>query len=83
MKTIAVVVVALMGLSGSASAAIKYAVHTYLHEGSAHKHCPTDEVVYGKPGTYYQKGHHDYGHVKSGRYFCRGEADKEGWRAAK
>ena len=77
-------VIAAAASAASANAAIRYAVHTYRHEGNAQKHCPDDEIVYGQTKTrsYVTQSNPSFGHLERGRYFCKKEADKERWRAA-
>lgn len=83
MKVIVVAaVIAALTLASARAAPIA----AYSTEKAAQKHCPGDEVVYGEnksDGVYHLKGERYYGHLKSGKYVCRKEADAGGWRASK
>jgi hypothetical protein len=55
----------------------------YRTEQQAREHCPNDAVVWVDPqsGTYQLKGHGSYGLSDTGRYACRGEAERVGMHA--
>jgi hypothetical protein len=50
----------------------------YPTEQQAREHCPSDVVVSVDPqsGTYQLTGHGSYGLSDTGRYACRGEAER-------
>jgi hypothetical protein len=52
-------------------------------EQQARDHCPNDAIVWVDPqsGTYQLKGHGSYGLSDTGRYACRGEAERVGMHA--
>jgi hypothetical protein len=51
-------------------------------QAAAQSHCPTDTVVWIKPGasTYHAKGLRWYGGAGRGTYACKKEADAAGYR---
>jgi hypothetical protein len=61
-------------------------ISAFKSESAARKHCPDDEIVWGfnkSGGVFHVKGTKGYGTTKDGAYFCRGEAEKGGWHAAR
>jgi hypothetical protein len=55
----------------------------YRTEQQAREHCPNDAVVWVDPqsGTYQLTGYGSYGLSATGRYACRGEAERAGMHA--
>ena len=56
----------------------------FQSEGEAQAHCPADVVVWlnTSSGTYHQKNDRWYAHTQRGAFVCKGEADKDGMKAA-
>src|SRR5215472_15938851 len=52
-------------------------------EQQAKEHCPKDSIVWLDPhsGLFELKGHGSYGTSGTGRYTCRGEAERAGMHA--
>jgi len=69
-----------------ATAANAGGIRAYKTEGGAHRHCPSDEVVWANSastvGAFHLKGSKYYGNTKNGAYVCRKEAEVGGWHAA-
>ena len=73
----ALLAAALTCAAGGADAGVRQ----FKAERAAQEHCPKDEIVWGSDrGIYYTKHSRFYGKSKGGRYVCRREAERDGWR---
>jgi hypothetical protein len=66
------------------------AARAAVSEGSSNaaevqRSCPSDTIVWGNPGTkvYHFSGSRFYGQTRTGKYMCRSESERAGFRAAK
>jgi hypothetical protein len=54
----------------------------FRYEAQAQRHCPADAVVWldFRKGIYYSKGRRQYARGFNGRFVCRDEARRSGYR---
>jgi hypothetical protein len=72
-----------LGLFCAACGQSPEVLSAFRTEQQAQEHCPSDAVVWVDPqsGTYQLRGHGSYGLSDTGRYACRGEAERAGMHA--